>query len=787
MLKNYLKIALRNIQKNAIYSFINIFGLTVGIACSILIMLWVYDEVSYDKFHPNVDRLHQVWINAVYDGKVNTWNSVPLPTEEGLRQTDSNIRRAVTTDWGSEHLLTVGETRFNKKGYFATKEFLEMFQFPLLKGNAGQVLADPNSIVLTESTAKALFKDQDPINQIVRVDNEYDLKVTGILKDIPGNSTFQFDCLIPFGTYEKQQWVKNSKDNWGNYSFQVFVELQPNASKAAVDASIKDLLARKGQTDIKREFFLHPMERWRLHSSFENGKESGGIIDYVNMFSLIAAFILIIACINFMNLATARSERRAREVGIRKSVGSNKKELVFQFLGESILISLFAFAAAILLCELALPFYNTLVDKRLHIDYTSGAFWAVGIGLTILTGVLAGSYPAFYLSSFNVARVLKGKIQVGKSGSTPRKALVVLQFVFSMTLIVCSIVIQKQIDHVQSRSLGYDQENLITIDHTTEIGQNYKVIKQELLSSGVVESVTKSNSPITAIYSNNFLSWPGKPEDQKVLFTTISTEYDYTKTMRIKMLEGRDFSEDFGSDTSAIIINKAALDIMGLKEPVGTTVDLWGEKRQVIGIVDNVLMGSLFREVSPMFMIFDPTWASAVTVRLSKTNDLQASIKKVEDIFKKYNTAYPFEYKFVDVEFARKFNIINMISNLGLIFTLLAISITGLGLFGLAAFTAEQRTKEVGIRKVLGASVSNLVLLISKEFSLLVIIAFIVSAPFAWWGSNLLLEQYPYKIGFPVWVLPASGFISLVFALFIVSTQAFKAATSNPVKSLRNE
>ncbi|MBT1703537.1 ABC transporter permease [Chryseosolibacter indicus] len=787
MLKNYLKIAFRNIQKNAVYSFINIFGLTVGIACSILILLWVHDEVSYDKFHSNIDRLHQVWINAVFDGKVNTWNSVPLPTEEGLRQTDSNIRRAATTDWGGDHLLTVGETRFNKKGYFATEEFLEMFQFPLLKGNATQVLDDPYSIVLTESAAKSLFHDEDPINQIVRVDNAYDLKVTGILKDIPSNSSLEFDCIIPFGIYEKQDWVKNTKENWGNYSFQVFVELQPNASETSVENNIRDLLIKKGQTDIKREFFLHPMERWRLHSNFENGKESGGMIEYVNMFTLIAVFILIIACINFMNLATARSERRAREVGVRKSVGSHRKDLIFQFLGESILISLFAFAAAVLLCELVLPFYNTLVDKRLDIDYTSGVFWVAGLGLTFITGILAGSYPAFYLSSFNVARVLKGKIQVGKSGSTPRKVLVVLQFVFSMTLIVCSIVIQQQISHVKSRSIGYNRENLITIDYTTEIGKNYEVIKEELLGSGVVESVTKSNSPITSIYSNNFLSWPGKPEDQKVIFTTIATEYDYTKTMGIKMLDGRDFSKDFPADSTAIIINKAALDIMALKEPIGTTVELWGGKRQIIGIVDNVLMGSLFREVSPMFMVLDPSWSSAVTVRLGKTNDIQASIKKVEDIFKKYNSAYPFEYSFVDVEFAKKFSTINMISNLGAIFTFLAICITGLGLFGLAAFTAEQRTKEVGIRKVLGASVSNLILLISKEFSLLVIIAFIVSAPFAWWGSKVLLEQYQYKIGFPVWVIPVSGAISLLFALFIVSTQAFKAATSNPVKSLRSE
>lgn len=773
------------------YSFINIFGLSVGIACSMLILLWVNDEISYDRFHTNIDRIYQVWVNAQYDGKINSWNSVPLPTAEGLRSTDSNIKYAVTTDWGSEHLLAVGDaekgTRFNKEGYHASEEFLQLFQFPVIKGSPTEALNDPSNIVLTVSTAKALFGNQDPINQIVRVDDKDDLKVSAVVKDPPSNSTFQFSYLLPFKLYERQKWVKDSKDNWGNYSFQVFLELQPHATEESVEHNIKDLLTKKGQTDIKREFFLHPMGRWRLHSNFVEGKEAGGMIDYVNMFSLIAVFILMIACINFMNLATARSERRAREVGIRKSVGSHRKQLVFQFLGESILISLIGLIIAILMAQLALPSYNTLIEKNLVIDYTSAKFWAVSLGLTIITGVLAGSYPAFYLSSFSVVKVLKGKIQVGKSATTPRKILVVLQFIFSITLIVCSIVIQQQIAHVKSRQLGYDQDNLITVDYNEGIGKNYKTIKQELLNTGVVASVTKSNSPITNIYSNNFLDWPGKPEDQRVLFTTIATEYDYTKTIGIKVIEGRDFSEDFPSDSAAIIINKAALDVMGLKDPVGTVVNLWGGKRQIIGVVDNVLMGSLFREVSPLMMVMIPDWVSAVTIRLAKTDDLPGALKKVEAIFKKYNAAYPFEYSFVDVEFAKKFSTINMISNLGGIFTMLAIVITGLGLFGLAAFTAEQRTKEVGIRKVLGASVANLVVLIAQEFSLLVIVAFIASAPLAWWGAEIMLEKYPYRIDFPLWVLPVSGVIALLFALIIVSTQAFKAAAANPVKSLRSE
>lgn len=546
-------------------------------------------------------------------------------------------------------------------------------------------------------------------------------------------------------------------------------------------------MAKNGQTDIRREFFLYPMKRWRLHSTFENGVEKGGIIQYVSMFSLIGVFILLIACINFMNLATARSEKRAREVGIRKSVGSRRKDIVLQFLGEATLISLVAFVCAIALTELCLPLYNALVDKQLSIDYTSSVFWILAIGIVLTTGIISGSYPAFYLSSFNVTRVLKGNLHMGRGATTPRKALVVMQFVLSISLIVCSIVIQQQIEFVKGRELGYSQENLLTVRTTKEILTNYKNIRQDLLSTGAVESVTRSNSPITGIYSTNFVDWPGKPSGQRFSFSTIAADYDYTKTMGIKIIEGRDFSEDFKSDTSAIIFNKAGIEMMGLTNPIGTEVEVWGDKRHIVGVVDNVLMGSLFQEVAPMYLVLIPDWSGAVTIRLNQTSDVNGSLAKVESIFKKYNPAYPFEFQFVDDEFAQKFSDINMISYLSSIFTSLAIFITGLGLFGLAAFTAEQRTKEVGIRKVLGASVSNIVFLMSREFAVLVMISVLLAAPLAWWVSGLLLSSYPLQIDFPIWVLPVAGALALVFTLGIVGTQAFRAASVNPANSLRSE
>lgn len=787
MLRNYILVTLRNLLKNKTYSFINIAGLSIGITCSLLIMLWVFDQLSYDRFHPKVDRLYQVWVNATFDGKVNTWNSLPLPTYESLKTEHNNIKNTTATDWGGDHLLTVGDQRVTKKGYYAGEEFLTMFEFPLVKGAANQVLVEPGSIVLTESAAKALFGEQDPINQLVKLDNRDELKVTGILKDVPKNSSFEFDCLLPWKLYEKQEWVKNQKDNWGNYSFQVYVELTDAASEVPVENKIKDLLTRHGETDIPHDLFLHPLSRWALHSNFENGNEAGGMIDYVNMFTIIAVFVLIIACINFMNLATARSERRAKEVGIRKSVGSRRIEIIFQFIGESLIISFVAFAISILVAQLLLPFYNDLVEKQLFIDYSSPRFWMFAASLIFFTGIIAGSYPAFYLSSFQPVKVLKGKVHTGKSGSMPRKVLVTLQFGFSILLIIGTIVIYQQIQHVKSRDLGYEQENLITVENTSEISTNYKAIKAELLQSGVVSGVTRSNSAITSINSNNFLGWPGKPEDLRVIFATIAVEYDYTQAMGIKLLQGRDFSENFKSDTAAILINKAGLDLMNLKDPIGTQLDLWGGKRELIGIVDNVLMGDPNRPVGPMFCILNPEWINAITIRLEKTKDLPESLKKVEAIFKKYNPAYPFEYDFADVEFAKKFTTIDMTSRLATLFASLAIIITGLGLFGLAAFTAEQRTKEIGIRKVLGASVSGLVTLMSKDFSKLVIVSFLISAPLAWWLLNNFLERYPYRIEISWWVFPLTGLISLVFALIIVSTQALRAAHANPVNSLRNE
>ncbi|MEP1096888.1 MAG: FtsX-like permease family protein [Cyclobacteriaceae bacterium] len=789
MLRNFFIITLRNLRKNSLYSSINIAGLSIGIVCSVLILLWVADEVSFDKFIPKSDRLYQVWMSSEFDGKVNNWRSVPLPTYDAMKTADSKIKNSVVTGWGADRLISYEDIRIVKPGYYVSEEFLDMFEFPLVSGSGDIALDDPMSIVLSESLAKILFGDEDPMGKMVRMEDEGTLQVTGIAKDVPKNSTFQFDYLATWKYRETvNPWVVRNRTNWGNSSFQVFIELDGSGSEVDVEEATVDMIIKnKEDNGVPSYVFLHPMERWRLHSSFDDkGNESGGMSDYVQLFTIIAMFILIIACINFMNLATARSEKRAREVGIRKSLGSKRGELIAQFIGESIIITGIAFAIAVILTEVALPFYNELVDKKLYIDYLSSTFWLVSLSGILLVGIISGSYPAFFLSSFQPVKTLKGSIKIGKGGTTPRKVLVTLQFLFSILLLISTVVIVQQINHVKNRDLGYRQENLISVEITNDISDNYEILKQDLLQSGVVGSVTKSNSQITSINSNNFLGWPGKPESQHVIFTTIAADYDYAETMGIEVLHGRDFLKEFVSDTDAIVINRAALELMNLEDPIGTPLDLWGEKRNLVGVLENSLMGSPYEPVKPMFVMIDD-WGGYVSIRLNKTNDLQASLETVEGIFNEHNPAYPFDYNFADAEFARKFTTISLTKKLASLFAVLAFIITGLGLFGLASFTAEQRIKEIGIRKVLGATISSLVGLMSKEFTRLVLISFVLAAPLAWYLLNQYLERYTIRIEIAWWIFPVVGLTVLLFALGIVSNQASRAAKANPVQSLRSE
>ena len=788
MFKNYFKITLRSLLKKPAYSFINIGGLAIGIASSILILLWLADEYSFDRFHKNYTSIYKLYQSQQWAEGISTGNSMPYLLKDVIQEKSSQIKNVVMTNWGEGNLLQVGEKRLSKMGLSATEDFFKVFSFNMIKGDPNTALAGSTSIVITESTAKSLFADRDPINQFIKVDNGQELKVTGVIKDVPPQSSFSFDYVLPFAYYESTQfWISNAKKGWDNNSFQMYVQLQAGASEAIVNNSIQNILKDNNPKAPTAKLFLHPASKWRLYSNFENGENTGGMIDYVKLFTAISIFVLLIACINFMNLATARSQTRAREVGIRKSVGSRRKEIIFQFLGESLLITFISFLSAIVLVELLLPGYNLLVNKNISIDYSNPLIWGAAISLVLVVGILSGSYPAFYLSSFQPVKVLKGKLDIGKNGSLPRQVLVTLQFGFSIFLIIGTIVIYQQIIHVKSREIGYDRENLIQIQTNNELETNFETIRQELIRTNAAKSVCKSNSPVTSSFSSNEVQWEGMPTGQRNSFTTIATEYDYTQTMGIKVLEGRDFSRDFKSDFSGVVINEAAVDFMGLKNPIGQKIKAIGMDLEIIGVTANVLMDSPYQPVLPLTMVFIPSWSSTITIRLNKTDNLPASLTKVENVFKKLNPNYPFTYRFADIDFEKKFSTINLVSRLAGIFAFLAIMITCLGLLGLAAFTAEQRTKEIGIRKVMGATVSNLVVLISKDFSRLVVFAFIISAPIGWWFLNNFLERYPYRVTISWWVLLLAGVGCLVLALIIVSTQALRAATANPTKSLRSE
>jgi ABC-type antimicrobial peptide transport system permease subunit len=785
MLRNYFIIAWRSLQKSRVYSFINIAGLSIGLACSMFIFLWVADERSWDNFHEKKTELNRVYINGLGDRGVQTQMAVNLPLWEELKH-DRDIVHVAPTDWGREFLLTYGDKRLYRTGYYAGDDFLKMFSFPVVQGSAENQLKDPSTMVITESTAKALFGDEDPIGKMIRVDDRGELTVTGVTKDVPTNSTFQFQCLLPFATYNiREPWTKEALTQWSNNSFNLYVEFAKGADAQAIESRSKDIIKKHQENSTPEVTFL-PMERWRLFGEFENGKSTTGTIVYVRMFTIIALFILVIACINFMNLATARSERRAREVGIRKSIGSKRKDLVVQFLGETFFITILAFILALGIVESLLPLYNDLVDKKLFIDFANPLLWLVSVGVIAVTGFISGSYPALYLSSFQPAAVLKGKMQMGKTGTTPRRMMVTLQFFFSIVLIFSTMVIYKQLNHLRNRPTGYDAERLVTIGSTGDIPKNYNAIKQELLASGMAEGVMRSSSPITAIYAFMDVEWAGKRDDQRSSFAVIATDYDYTKTLGVKMLQGRDYSNAY-NDSTSVILNQAAVEYIGLKNPVGETVTWNDRKYTIIGVTENVIMNSPQRQIDPTMLIFDPTWMSAVTLRLPENKNTQDALAGVEAIFKKYNPSYPFTFQFTEDEFNRKFTNIQRVGRLANLFAGLAILISCLGLFGLAAFTAEQRTKEIGIRKVLGATVSSVVVLLSKEFTRLIILAFVLAAPLAWWAMNQWLQEYDYRISIPWWIVASAGGLAFVLAVATVSFQAIKAAIANPVNSLRNE
>jgi len=786
MFKNYLKIAFRNMARSKGFTFINIAGLAVGMASAILILLWIQNEVSYDRFHEKTDRLYSAWNRSVFDGKLQCWNTTPKILGPTLRQEYPEVESATRVNWGQTLLFSLGDKRLNVPGTMVDPDFLTMFSFPLVKGNTHNALATVYSIVVTEKLAKKLFGNEDPMGKIVKIDNRDNFTVTGVMKDLPNNTRFNFEYLLPWSYLQARKWDDSS---WDNNSTTTYVLLKQTASIAAFNNRIKNITINHLNGKDKIEVFLYELSKRRLYSKFENGKPAGGRIETVRVFAIIAAFILLIACINFMNLSTARSEKRAKEVGIRKVVGAQKGGLVGQFLGESILISFIAALLAIGIVQLSLPAFNRLTDKQLFIPYGNAWFWLSGLVFIFFTGLVAGSYPAFYLSGFNPVRILKGTFKAGNALVTPRKVLVVAQFTFAIVLIIATLIVNRQIRYAQERENGYNKANLAYVFMDGDINKNYLLIKNELIGSGTALSVSKTSSPLTQGWSDSWgFEWAGKDLNAKIDFDRFASDGNLVKTAGMQIAAGRDIDlANYPADSTACLLNESSVKIMGFKQPLGQIIKDNDINWHVIGVIKDFILQSPYEPMKPMVIEGPKSWLSVIHIKFNPQTATSQSLAAAEKIFKKYNPQYPFEYRFVDEEYAKKFSDEQRTSTLATLFAGLTIFISCLGLFGLATYMAENRIKEIGIRKVLGAGIAGITTLISKDFLKLVAIAILVASPVAWWTMHVWLGTFNYhiSIGWEVFVL--SGLLAIFIALLTVSYQAIKAALANPVKSLRSE
>jgi len=786
MFKNYLKVAFRNLWKNKGFSFINIIGLAVGMASAILILLWIQNEVSYDGFHAKKDRIYEAWNRAEFSGALHCWNTTPKVLASAMQRDLPEVEHAARVNWPSRVLFTVGEKKLMEQGNAVDSVFLQIFSFPMLQGNPMTALNDPHSIVLTQSFAKTLFGSEEVMGKVVKLNDKDNYTVTGILKDLPNNTRFNFKYLLPWAFVRQGG---NDENNWGNNSTRTYVLLKPNATLASIAPKMKIMKQRYDSSEKRWEMFIYPMNRWRLYSSFKGSQEDGGRIEFVRLFGIVAAFILLIACINFMNLSTARSEKRAKEVGIRKVVGAPRSKLISQFIGESILLAFLAGVVGIGIVLLSLPGFNQLTEKHLYVPFGSILFWLSAIGFIIFTGLLAGSYPAFFLSSFQPVKVLKGTFRAANALVTPRKVLVVLQFTFAIILIICTIIVKQQIDFARNRDTGYERGSLVFHFMTGDIEKKYDLIKQELLSSGAAVAVCKTSSPLTENYSDTWgFVWTGKDPNDKTDFNYFCTDQNLAKTTGIQLVQGRDFDlRQYPTDSTAMMLNESASKAMHFKEPIGQIVKEGDQNYHVVGVFKDFIIQSPYEPIRPMVVIGAKGWFSTVNFKLPENAKTTNSLHKAEAIFRKYNPEYPFEYRFADAEYAEKFDDEKRVGTLAGLFAGLTVFISCLGLFGLATYMAENRVKEIGVRKVLGASVGGIATLLSKDFLKLVLVSFVVAAPVAWWAMYTWLKNYPYRVEIKWWVFVMAACLSMGIALLTVSYQAVRAGLTNPAKNLRSE
>ena len=784
MFKSYFKIACRNLLRTRTFSLINITGLVLGIGCSMLICLWIYNEVSYDKFHEHKDYLYQAWNRGTYDNKLQCWNAVPKPLAAALKNEYAGIVNTCRTD--SRWFVTkVGDKKLSTNALVVDPSFLAMFSFPLIRGNAKTALSDVFSIVITEKMAAKMFGTADPMNQIITINNDR-FSVTGILKDLPLNSTFKFEYLLPWNYYI--YLAGNDDASWTNNSVNVFAQLAPNTTAAAINQQIKDVTIKHTGGREQTEVFLHPMSKWHLYSKFENGQITGGRIEIVRLFGIIAGFILLIACINFMNLSTARSEKRAKEVGIRKAVGAQKQSLVFQFLLESVLLVSIAGIIALIAVFLVLPVFNVLINQELVLPVNNWIFWLTLTGFILLTGLLAGSYPAFFLSSFHPAGIFRRTFKKGRGTIHHRKVLVVIQFCIAITLIISTVVVVRQLQYARNRNAGYNGGQLMYHWNNTELDKNFQSLKQELLSKGIATSVTRTASQLTAPFSSSTsVSWRGKDPANNTDFERGAQDEGLIRTAGLTLLQGRDLDLGrFPGDSTAVIINESAMKAMGFKEPLGEVIHEFNTDYRIVGVFKDYIYGSPYEHTHPMIIVGAKNmFFNVIHMRLAAGGDMVKQVQEVEKLFAKYNPSYPFEYHFVDKDYEVKFLDMTIVARLTTLFAVLTVLISCLGLFGLASYMAEERIKEIGIRKVLGASVVRIISLLTRDFLVLVGIALLVAVPIAWYAMHEWLQQYAYRTMIEWWVFVATGLLVIVISLLTTGYHAFKAALMNPVKSLK--
>lgn len=791
MLKSYFRIGWRNIVKDQGYSLINIGGLSLGIAVALLIGLWVYDELSYNKHYENYDRIALVLQHNTVDGNIHTYTNQSYQLGAELRDTHGNLFKHVVMSYPKSSILSNHDKPFAMTGNFMEADGPELLSLKMLHGTRAG-LEDVTSIMLSSSTSNTIFGSGSPIGNTLKLDNNVELKVIGVYEDMPENSDFRndLDFIAPLDI-EVNRNIRSI--GWGNNWLQVYVQLAEKVDLQQASFAITDAKMRN-VTDYDKRFkpnlFLLPMSKWHLHSDFENGVNTGGRIDFVWLFGAIGVFVLMLACINFMNLSTARSQKRCKEVGVRKVIGSARGQLIWQFFSESLLVVLLAFTFAILLVQLLLPAFNEIAGKDITIDWLNPTIWIYSSGFILLTALLAGSYPAFYLSSFSPINVLKGRFRSGRLASLPRKALVVLQFSVSVMLVLGTIVVYQQIEFARNRPIGYNINGLITIPiKTQEVKDKYAALKAELLATGMVEVVSTSETTVTNMWWSDWgFKWKGKDPNMQDNIFRGAVDYDFGKAVKWKIKDGRDFSEDFPSDSSAMILNEAAVQYMGFDNPVGELIEAYGRTYTVIGVVEDMLTQSLYQPVGQTIFIIDPfKSANFINIRIAPQSGTTDALQMLGRIFKKYNPSTPFEHIFADDEFSEKFAFEDRVGKLVGVFSLLAIFISCLGLFGLSSFVAEQRTKEIGIRKVMGASVPRLWQMLTKDFFVLVVIACIIAIPLAHYFMSEWLTRYHYRTEVSSWIFVMTSAGALLITLFTVSFQALNAAFMNPVKSLRSE